>query len=171
MATIRRATAADAPQLPDVEYSAGQAFKSIPALAWIADDDVQTPETHVSIMERGVAWVAVDDTDTPIGFLNGEPVDGYLHIWEMSVSQGQQGKGIGRSLMQHAKEHAKSSGQRGLTLTTFRDVPWNDRFYTSAGFSLLQPSEISPALTKVLDEEVKAGLPGERRCAMRLEFS
>lgn len=170
MFTIRKATPADAPRLPDVEYSAGQAFKKVQSLAWIADDDVQTPEMHIALMERGVAWVAVDDTDTPIGFINGEPLDGYLHIWEMSVNRDQQGKGIGRSLMNEAKEHAKSNGYKGLTLTTFRRVPWNERFYASAGFSLLQPADVSPALTKILEEEVKAGLPGNRRCAMRLEF-
>lgn len=170
MVTIREATVADASCLPDVEYSAGQAFRSIPELAWIADDDVQTPETHISLMKKGVAWVAVDNSDAPIGFINGEPLDDYLHIWEMSVSQGCQGKGIGRSLMDKAKEHARSNGYKGLTLTTFRDVPWNDRFYTSAGFSLLQPQEVSSALTKLLEDEVKAGLPGDRRCAMRLAF-
>ena len=160
----------DAARLPDVEFSAGQAFRSIPELAWIADDNVQVPETHISLMERGVAWVAVDGSDTPIGFINGEPLDGYLHIWEMSVNQDQQGKGIGRALMDQAKEHAKRSGYKGLTLTTFRNVPWNDRFYMSTGFTVLQSTEVSSALMKVLQEEVQAGLPGERRCAMRLEF-
>jgi GNAT superfamily N-acetyltransferase len=121
-------------------------------------------------MERGVAWVAVDGSDDPIGFINGEPLDDYLHIWEMSVNQDQQGNGIGRALMNRAKDHAKRSGYRGLTLTTFRNVPWNDSFYMSAGFTVLQPTEVSSALMKVLQEEVQAGLPGERRCAMRLEF-
>ncbi len=171
MFKIRKATEADAQRLPDVEYSAGQAFKRIRSLAWIADDDVQTPETHVSLMKRGVAWVAVDESDTPIGFINGETLDNHLHIWEMSVNQDQQRKGIGRSLVKQATEHAKSSGYKGLTLTTFRDVPWNDKFYGSVGFALLQSSDISPALTKILEDEVKAGLPGDRRCAMRLDFS
>jgi hypothetical protein len=45
-AVIRPAIAADAALLPEVERSAGESFRSIPDLAWLADDEVTTPDDH-----------------------------------------------------------------------------------------------------------------------------
>lgn len=165
---IRKTTAADAPLLPAVERSAGQAFRAIPSLAWIADDEGQSAERHLELLQSGVSWVAVEEEneDMPLGFLNGSVVDGNLHIWEMSVSGDHQRKGIGRALMSTAKEHARQNGLLKLSLTTFRDVPWNQAFYESVGFVLVEGEDVTPALRKILDDEVKDGLPAERRCAM-----
>lgn len=171
MATIRPATAADAPLLPAIERSAGQAFAQIPSLAWIASDEPQSEQRHLDLIRRGVSWVAVDDGDAPIGFLNGEVLDGNLHIWEMSVHEKHQAKGVGRALMAQAREWTERRGLLAMTLTTFRDVPWNERFYKSAGFVTLGVTDVTPALQEILEEEVKNGLPRDRRCAMRWEPS
>ncbi|TQV92721.1 GCN5-related N-acetyltransferase (GNAT) domain-containing protein [Cordyceps javanica] len=179
---IRETTAADAEKLPAVERSAGQAFRSVPELAWIAEDDPQTIRRHLELIESGVSWVAVPavaasggsssaDGGGPVGFLNGQLLNGFLHIWEMSVDRKCQGQGIGKQLMQTAIDHATQHRYKGLTLTTFLDVPWNDAFYKSRGFVLLEPAAIPPALLGILDEEARGGLPRERRCAMELALS
>lgn len=174
MLTVRPATHADAPLLPAVERSAGQAFRQIQDLAWIADDSGQSVERHLTLIAQGVAWVAVDagltPEEVPVGFLNGEILDGNLHIWEMSVDKDHQGKGIGRALMAQAKKWAVEQQLPFVTLTTFRNVPWNDKFYKSIGFVTLDDGEVTAALRKVLDDEVGDGLPAERRCAMRLSL-
>lgn len=171
---IRKTTASDAQFLPAVERSAGQAFHSVPELAWIADDDAQTVKRHLELMERGVSWVAVPedaaDGDKPVGFLNGEMLDGFVHIWETSVDQRHQGKGLGKRLVQTAIDYAAKRRCQGLTLTTFLDVPWNDRFYKTFGFVVLDKQDTSPALSTILNDEARDGLPRERRCAMRLEL-
>ncbi|KAJ6445083.1 GCN5-related N-acetyltransferase (GNAT) domain-containingprotein [Purpureocillium lavendulum] len=171
MVTIRPATAADASLLPAVERSAGQAFTRIPSLAWIASDDPQSEQRHLDLIRRGVSWVAIDNHDAPIGFLNGEVLDGNLHVWEMSVHADHQAKGIGRALMAEARHWAIQRELPAITLTTFRDVPWNERFYKSVGFATLQEAELTAALKGVLDEEIRHGLPGDRRCVMRWENS
>lgn len=170
--TIRKTTAADAEKLQAVERSAGQAFRNIPELAWIADDDPQTVALHLELIANGVSWVAVpkDGDDKPVGFLNGQLLDGFLHIWETSVCQKCQGQGIGKQLIQTAVDHATERRYRGLTLTTFLDVPWNDGFYKARGFSILERDAVSPPLTKILNDEARDGLPRERRCAMKLEL-
>ncbi|PNY27808.1 Uncharacterized protein TCAP_02266 [Tolypocladium capitatum] len=169
MFTIRPATAADVPLLPAVECSAGQIFKQIPDLAWIADGGGQSGQRHLELIQSGVSWVAVgDEADAPLGFLNGQLLDGNMHVWEMSVDKDHQGKGIGRRLMGQARQWATSQGLPAITLTTFRDVPWNDEFYASMGFITLSSSELTLALRRVLGDEVRDGLPGEKRCAMRL---
>lgn len=54
-----------------------------------------------------------------------------------------------------------------MTLTTFRDVPWNAPFYARRGFELLDDTTIGERLQTILEKEAGHGLPRARRCAMR----
>jgi GNAT superfamily N-acetyltransferase len=154
-----------------MERSAGEAFRQIPDLAWIADDTVQSEERHLQLIEGGTAWVAVGATGVPVGFLCGELLDGNLHIWELAVASDYQRRGIGRRLLDRAKHWAAQRNIAELTLTTFRDIPWNEPFYRSQGFATLLPGELTQTLRDVLASEIDAGLPAERRCAMRYRLS
>ncbi len=168
MQTIRPAIESDADLLPEIERSSGETFCQIPALAWIADDDVQTADRHRVLISRGSSWVATVDRDV-FGFLSAERHGEMLHIWQMAVHFEHQGKGLGRALIDAARQWAKARSLSSLTLTTFRDVPWNAPFYESCGFALVAPDS-SPFLKNVLEAEKKAGLPIEARCAMMLKL-
>lgn len=167
---VRLAEARDAPFLPAVERSAAQLFSQTPDLAWLANGSVQSVEQHLELIKGGVAWVAVDHEDVPIGFLNGNLINQNLHICEVSVESNHQGKGIGRGLMEAARQWAVHCGCSSITLTTFRNVPWNEGFYKSLGFTTLKSSELTTLLDNIMKEEVDAGLPGEQRCAMCLHL-
>jgi GNAT superfamily N-acetyltransferase len=164
---IRKACAEDAAALPDIERSAGKAFLSLPDLAWIADDDVQSVERHLELIANGYAWVAVEK-DTLAGFLSAEAAGDALHVWELAVHADFQGRGMGRALMEHAMEAAEADRFQAVTLTTFRDVPWNEPFYRKLGFQTLSGLAIPERLQNILDEEVARGLPREKRCGMIL---
>jgi GNAT superfamily N-acetyltransferase len=166
---IRNARAEDATVLPDVERSAGQAFLSIPDLAWIADDDVQSVARHLALIAGGYAWVAVEN-ETPIGFISAEKTEDALHIWELSVHADFQGRGIGRALIARAAGVAKADGLSAVTLTTFRDVAWNEPFYKSLGFQTLPADAMPKRIQVILDDEAAHGLPRERRCGMMLRL-
>lgn len=177
---IRLAEERDAPLLPAVERSAGRTFLQHPKLAWIADDGTQSVEQHLDFIKRGLEWVAVDGDaeDVPVGFLNGflnqettstsTSTSTTFHIQEISVEAEYQGKGIGRSLMETARQWAAGSGCEALTLTTFRNVPWNEGFYRSIGFRTLGSSELTRSLEVMMKKEADAGLALEDRCAMCL---
>ena len=167
----RAAQPRDAAFLPPIERSAAQLFSQVPSLAWIATDSVQTEERHLELIKEGTEWVAIDDDDKPIGFLNGDLVAGNLHICEVSVHADHQRKGIGRRLIQAAKDWATAHGCPYITLTTFRAVPWNEVFYHSLGFRTLASSEVSTSLAKIMDGEAEAGLALETRCAMSLSLA
>lgn len=168
MVTIRHARAADAPHLADIERSAGALFRQLPDLAWIAAAGVQPESRHRALIAGGAAWVAVDPDDRPIGFLEAELLGGNLHVWEVSVRRDRQGAGVGRGLIEAARAWAVARNLPAMTLTTFRAVPWNEPFYRSIGFSTLAADALPASLSAILDAEIAAGLPGERRCAMRL---
>lgn len=165
--TIRRAVAGDAQFLPAIERSAGEAFRTVPHLAWIADHDVMPVEEHLAYIATGTSWVAVDAANQITGFLSAEHTEDALHIWEVSVCSALHGQGIGRALMDCADSYAAEHGLAAVTLTTFRAVPWNEPLYQRLGFQTLNRRELGPRLTAILDNEAGHGLPGDQRCAMR----
>lgn len=94
------------------------------------------------------------------GINKGGNAEGYfIHINELSISTDHQRRGLARRLLRTAKEFAcllngdttidSSSGGdqddnlrvRGLSLTTFRDVPFNRPFYEKFGFRIVENDE------------------------------
>ena len=165
---IRRARAQDATYLPDIERSAGERFRSLQELAWIADDDPTPIEEHLDHIAAGTVWVAENAIGEITGFVMAESIDDDLHIWEFAVRHEDQRQGIGQALIRAASANAVAAGLKAVTLTTFRTVDWNEPFYARLGFETLLGPAIGTRLLEVLAREVADGLPGERRCAMRL---
>ena len=166
---VRRAAAADATFLPDIERSAACAFRQLPDLGWTPGNFVESVEEHLASISRGTLWVAESDASV-VGFLTAEIIGAELHIDEFDVHLDHQRQGIGRKLLSAVVEYAREEGLEALTLTTFRDVPWNAPFYSSAGFSAVEQSEVSPRLKSILELEVEHGLPQGKRCAMRMKI-
>ncbi|MHC8333666.1 GNAT family N-acetyltransferase [Pseudomonas sp. LB3P25] len=167
---IRRAQPSDAIALPAIERSAAELFRCEPSLAWLADAAVTDAEQHQRAIETNEVWVTQSPDGVLIGFLSAREVANELHIQELSVRQHFQGWGAGRKLLLTAVEHARDRELYGLTLTTFRDLPWNEPFYQRLGFETLSLAQLGPRLATVLNDEVAHGLPGDRRCAMRLRL-
>lgn len=168
MTTIRIAQDPDAEALPDIEQSAGEAYRGIEELAWIADDDNRTVERHRELIAKGTCWVAVELDDPPVAFLSAEIQDDALHIWELAVRLDRQRSGIGRAMLETAVADARRRRLVALTLTTFRDVIWNAPFYQKLGFRVMDDAQAGERLRQVLRREVEHGMPASRRCAMRL---
>lgn len=166
--TIRRATPEDAHLLPEVETSAGEAFRAIPDLAWVADHDGISVERHLELIALGASWIA-EEQHVPIGFLSAETVSDELHIWELAVRREHQGRGVGRRLVETAVADARARDLAAVTLTTFSEVRWNAPFYAALGFTLLA-DDAGPRLKGIMQSEVDIGLPRDRRCAMRLSL-
>ena len=57
-----------------------------------------------------------------------------------------------------------------MTLTTFRDVPWNGPYYERCGFRVVEPGELGPGLRRIRAAEVARGLDAEPRVAMRQDL-
>ena len=165
--TLRATTLADTAALPAIERSAGQRFLQIPELAWIADDQIISAAQHQAFAATGLSWLAQAD-EHPVGFLVAETLDSSLFIAELSLHQEWQGKGIDRRLICYVAEQACEKGYTSLTLTTFRNVPWNAPWYAQMGFEILPEAALTAALRQKRQEESAHGLAYESRCAMRL---
>lgn len=103
-----------------------------------------------------------------VGYLAASVVGGRLHIDEVDVARHRQGQGIGRRLLQTAVEYARETGLTQLSLTTFRDVPWNAPFYAAFGFREWDPKDAPASIRQALMYESAKGLAN--RCAMVMDL-
>lgn len=104
-----------------------------------------------------------------MGYLAGRIDADRLHIDEVDVLRSHQRRGIGRRLMSTAEAWARARGLKALSLTTFRNVPWNAPFYASFGFREWAPDEAPASIRQALSYEAAKGLTD--RCAMVMDLS
>ncbi|MDF3141347.1 MULTISPECIES: GNAT family N-acetyltransferase [unclassified Streptomyces] len=163
---IRPATPDELPALQDIERAAGAAFRDL-GMAAIADDEPPALDVLEHYRRAGRAWVACDDGDRPVGYLICEPVDGALHIEQVSVHPDCAHRRLGRTLLAYAADRAREEGLTALTLTTFTEVPWNAPYYERLGFRVLDEAELTPGLRKIRAHEAELGLDRWPRVCMR----
>jgi GNAT superfamily N-acetyltransferase len=162
--TIRPAEPADLPLAVEIERRAGQAFAAH-GMPEIAADDPGSPEELEAYRAAGRAWVAAED-GAPIAYLVAAEVDGCLHVEQVSVDPAGAGRGIGAALIEHAAGVARQAGRPALTLTTFRDIPWNAPYYARLGFAELPGPEQGPEMRALVARE-RTAIPGDHpRVAM-----
>ena len=168
--TFTPAQPVHAAQLPAIERAAAQVFRRLPALTWIADAPPMSEDEHLQLIAQGHVWVAQRQLvhAQPVGFLAAQVLGHALHIRELSVHPDWQGRGVGTGLLAQARQQAHSLGLPCLTLTTFRDVPWNAPWYSRLGF---EPAPDEPRLAELLRTEAEHGLATHPRVAMRLRLA
>ncbi|MFF3004633.1 GNAT family N-acetyltransferase [Kitasatospora sp. NPDC057940] len=175
---IRAAMKDELPLLCELERAAGAPFAAI-GMPEIADDEPPAPQELAHYLDAGVALVAVPEaTDLPrqpgsgpgpiAGYLLAEPVDGALHIEQVSVHPDHARRGIGRALIEHL---AAGTDAPALTLTTFADVPWNAPYYARCGFRPLADHELTPGLREIRRKEAEHGLDRWPRLCMRRDLA
>src|SRR5262245_12532382 len=136
-----------------------------------APASVLTETTSQDVLEKarrdGHLWVALVD-DAPVGFAHVEVLEPHtVHLEEIDVSPEHGRRGLGTKLVMRVCEWSAKAGYRSVSLTTFRDVPWNMPFYVRLGFNVVPDSELSPALRGVVDDERRRGLDPSRRVVMQ----
>ena len=62
------------------------------------------------------------------------PASGAIEVQQLYVGTDQQGKGVGRTLMDHAVDIARAEGSPGLWLSVWQDADWATGFYEACGF-------------------------------------
>ncbi|MEU6248906.1 GNAT family N-acetyltransferase [Glycomyces sp. NPDC047010] len=161
---IRAVTAADLPLLQDIERAAGECFRTV-GMAAIADDEPLTLKELDDYRRTGLAWAAAE-RGAPVAYLIAEPVDGALHIEQVSVHPDWARRRIGRDLIDRAAARAAADGFDALTLTTFTDVPWNAPYYARLGFTPIPDADLTPGLRAIRDRESAHGIDRWPRVCM-----
>lgn len=94
-----------------------------------------------------------------VGFAHVVPHDLHAHLEQLSVLPSHHRHGIGTRLVGAAMEEARWAGYDRMSLTTYRDVPWNAPFYAGLGFV-----EVAPERQARFQRDLRA-----REVALRLD--
>ena len=170
MNEIRRARRDELETLREIERDAGRAFAAIGMPEIAADEPLSVTELE-RFVSAGHAWVAVDSSGHPVGYILSEVVDGCAHIEQVSVAPAYARRGIGSALINYLDAGAAADHRPALTLTTFRDVPWNAPYYARLGFDVLRPAEQGPELRARVEREARSIPSDAARVAMRRPIS
>lgn len=163
---IRAARADELERLRAIEFAAGEIFRSR-GMDAIADDEPLTVTELAIFQARGGALVFADASDVPVAYLLIEQLDGNAHVEQLSVHPSHARQGLGSALLDVAEKWAHAEGLEWLTLTTFRDVPWNAPYYRRLGFEELDSEMLEDGLRGILECEGLVGLSRWPRIAMR----
>ena len=93
------------------------------------------------------------------------------HLEQLAVHPAHGRRGAGSALLEAVCAEAAASGHTRLTLTTFRDLPWNGPWYAARGFSVLPRAAWGPALEGVWNAEERAGIGVLPRVVMERRLS
>jgi GNAT superfamily N-acetyltransferase len=155
----------DLVHLPAIELAAAR------LLSGYAPDTVLNETTSLDVLRQAQresrVWVALD-ANLPVGFAHVELIEPRTaHLEELDVAPAHGRRGLGTRLVLTVCEWAAHHGYDAVTLTTFRDVPWNMPFYARLGFDIVSSRELTPALAAVVEDETRRGLDPARRVVMR----
>jgi hypothetical protein len=67
-------------------------------------------------------------------------------------------------------EWAGAAGFKTISLSTFRDVPWNAPYYERLGFSIIPEHELTADLMQIQQAETDMGLAVSHRVFMRKQL-
>lgn len=153
--------------------------RSIPAIeqaaaAIFSEDDlpaevrflVTDPDTLIEAQDDDRLWVALEYEQKVVGFALARVLDENGHLEEIGVYPEHAGQGIGSRLLDAVIDWAEAHGLPGVTLITFRHLPWNAPFYEGKGFAQLDGENISTSMRNLIREEAKAGIEPRNRVAM-----
>jgi GNAT superfamily N-acetyltransferase len=162
------ATPEHVPALPEIERSAGSLFRDkVPAELL----EFASPESAYAAAQRdGRLWVAVGPDDEPVGLACVAIEADRVHLTELDVLPAHGRRGVGTALVRAVEAWARSRDYSEITLTTYRDMPWNAPFYAGLGFAVVPESDWDAHLQRRFEAE--AGLDSERpkRVAMRMRL-
>lgn len=132
--TITPGNVAEIGQLVEIDKAASELFRGSELLKPEALDDHVPPDVFATCIESGDAYIVRGPDQRPVGFAITSARKGSLYLDQISVDPAHGKKGLGRALVAEVVRDAKARGFRRVTLSTFRDLPWNGPFYRSCGF-------------------------------------
>lgn len=162
---IRLARPEELERIRRIEEEAGSAFSGL-GLVDEALDASFPLDALAGLIDLGQVWVGCLG-DAPVGMVIASVREGAVYIEEMDVLPEHGRRGLGTRLLARVCSWAQEEGHAAITLSTFRDVPWNGPFYRRHGFRDLSPAEWTPGMREIREREARHGLRVEVRVFMR----
>lgn len=167
--TIRSARVEELTLLARIEQLAGGLFLDTP-YSFLVDAELLPIDFVQQRFRAGQVWVAMDRQDSVVGYAITREVDDTLYLQQIDVEPEHGQRGLGYALVDTVCSWAKIHGYRVVSLSTFRDIPWNAPFYSKLGFRILDISELTIGFQQIRLQEMEAGLPVAKRVIMHCEL-
>ncbi|NPT62028.1 GNAT family N-acetyltransferase [Paraburkholderia elongata] len=168
--TFRLAAPHDAHAIRTIEFEAGQRFASV-GMIGIAD----APPMELELVNRKIdarqIVVAVDADETCVAFVMFEPQPAHFYVQELDVLTSHAGQRIGAALIEQVAQLARARQITQLTLSTFREVPWNAPYYRRLGFRDIAEADLDATLIARRDAHIARGLDESKRVFMRRDLA
>ena len=166
---VRLAKPGDVALLPHVEWQAAQVFLTCleqTGMTAASLDQTQSVEDFEQARQAGLLWVAVSPAEQLVGFGLVRVLGGYAHLEELDVLPDHGKQGLGSALVAAVCNGVQAAGYPGVTLRTFRAVPWNAPFYERCGFCIVDSAQLSPQHVELEKVESQRGLGINLRVSM-----
>lgn len=152
--------------LPAIEMRAGELFREVGRPEVADAPPLPLLTLKMAHADEGV-FVARAPSGVPVGFALVEQVGDTLYLAEISVEPAWARRGLGTRLLEYVAMVARQRRCAAVTLSTFRDVPWNAPYYAARGFDVLDPVDHGEALREKAALEAMRGLDPTSRVMMR----
>lgn len=163
---ITRADADDIEALAAIHRASDVLFEGLDLFdVDAAENDIPSDILREAIQCRHL-FVARDADGDPVGFALTSERGGSLYLDQVSVHPDHGRKGIGAALVRRVVGEAKDRRLRSVTLSTFRDPPWNRPFYRKLGFRDIKPARLEPWMEEIQAAQAET-LDIDKRCFMR----
>jgi len=154
------------PALVEINLAADQLFAPTGLIA-AADLLEHVPETvFADAIEMGHLFTARESHGLPVGFALTSVRGDTLYLDQVSVHPGHGRRGVGAALVSRVVEDARDRGIRSVTLSTFRDLPWNGPFYRKLGFREVPEKKFESWMLELQALQAET-LDITKRCFMR----
>ncbi|TMR08666.1 GNAT family N-acetyltransferase [Nonomuraea turkmeniaca] len=154
---VRWAEAGELAGLVAIELAADRLFEQV---------GITFPPGTTMIEEVDDPGVVLVEGVPPAGFAMVGWADGNLHLEQLAVHPDNMRQGIGGRLVAAVIEHAGAAGAPHVTLTTYRDVPWNAPWYARHGFTVLSEETWGAELRGLVEHEREMGIEVAPRVVM-----
>jgi GNAT superfamily N-acetyltransferase len=166
---LRAAPPDERDRIQEIEDLAGTRFSGLGLIDESLDVGFPTADLD-RLIRAGQAWVACDAADRAVGMVIASVREDAVYVEEMDVLAEHGRRGLGGRLLNTVCAWAQEQGYAAVTLSTFRDVPWNGPFYRRHGFADLPPAEWTAGMRAIREDEVRHGLRTDVRVFMRRDL-
>lgn len=161
---VRPALPAQIEPIRAIERASAQRFVGV--MDALAADEPSSAQLLMARLAAG-GLLTAEVEDQLAAFVMFRPVEDGLYIEQIDVLPAFAGRRIGAALLDAVTQRAGAQGLAGLTLSTFRDIPWNAPWYRRLGFVDIADADLTPGLLAIRREHLGRGLDERLRVFMR----
>jgi GNAT superfamily N-acetyltransferase len=160
---LRGAKTSEIERLRLIERASATRFLGTARAALAADEPTDAATLAARIASGGL--LVAEEGGAVVAFVMFREVEGCGYVEQIDVLPSHERRGIGARLIEAVADVARERGWPALTLSTFKDVPFNAPYYRRLGFADVEA--LTPTMLAIRAEHEARGLDESMRVFMR----